>query len=202
MEECSGAPRISADRRPLNDDLRQAGYYPELVRDVLEVALGDERVVTHLVHAETTFDASEVRRHLTVLVLTPTRLVSAHVDDHPADSEHPSASAAATTESVPLSELRSVTLTHVMEEPERHRSGDLAVEMTLAIGWGSVSRVDLEPAQCPDPSCDADHGMTGQITPDDVVVRVSAAAEGLDAVRSATDFARRLSELSSVSARR
>ena len=45
---------------------------------------------------------AEVRRHVTVLVLTPTRLVLAHVDDHPADSENPSASASATTESVPL----------------------------------------------------------------------------------------------------
>ncbi|ROS72991.1 DUF5998 family protein [Cellulomonas sp. PhB143] len=194
--------RTADDRRALTADLRRAGYYPELVRDVLEVALGDERVVTHLVHAETTFDVEEVRRHLTVLVLTPTRLVSAHVDDHPADSEHPSASAAATTESVPLSELRSVTLTHVLADPERYRAGDQAVEMTLAVGWGSVSRVDLEPAQCPDPTCDADHGLTGQITPDDVVVRVSADAEGRDAVRAATDFAHRLSSLSSVSARR
>ena len=75
---------------------------PELVVDVLDVALADEEVVAHLVHPETTFDAAEVRRHVTVLVLTPTRLVVAHVDDHPADSEHPSASASATTEAVPL----------------------------------------------------------------------------------------------------
>ncbi|GII98006.1 hypothetical protein CLV28_1568 [Sediminihabitans luteus] len=196
-------PSRTPDTHPaLTAELRRAGYYPDLVRDVLDVALGDEDVVAQLVHAETTFDVAEVRRHLTVLVLTPTRLVSAHVDDHPADSEHPSASAAATTESVPLSELRSVTLTHVMADPEKHRSGDLAVEITLAVGWGSVSRVDLEPAQCPDPECDADHGLTGQITPDDVVVRVSSEAEGRDAVRAATDFARRLSALSSVTARR
>ena len=83
-----------------------ARYYPELVVDVLDVALADEEVVAHLVHPETTFDAAEVRRHVTVLVLTPTRLIVAHVDDHPADSEHPSASASATTEAVPLAELR------------------------------------------------------------------------------------------------
>ena len=76
----------------LRHDLHRAGYYPELVVDVLDVALADEEVVAHLVHPETTFDAAEVRRHVTVLVLTPTRLVVAHVDDHPADSEHPSAS--------------------------------------------------------------------------------------------------------------
>ncbi|MCC2308579.1 DUF5998 family protein [Cellulomonas chengniuliangii] len=180
----------------LRQDLHRAGYYPELVADVLDIAVADEPVVAHLVHPETTFDAAEVRRHVTVLVLTPTRLVVAHVDDHPADSENPSASAAATTESVPLAELRSVALTHVMATPEQHRAGDLAAELTLAIGWGAVSRVDLEPASCADPNCDADHGLTGTLTPDDVVVRVSAVAEGQDAVRAAAAFARQLSAAS------
>ncbi|MDM8085438.1 DUF5998 family protein [Cellulomonas cellasea] len=180
----------------LRQDLHRAGYYPELVADVLDIAVADEPVVAHLVHPETTFDAAEVRRHVTVLVLTPTRLVVAHVDDHPADSENPSASAAATTESVPLAELRSVALTHVMASPEQHRAGDLAAELTLAVGWGAVSRVDLEPASCADPNCDADHGLTGTLTPDDVVVRVSAVAEGQDAVRAAASFARQLSAAS------
>ena len=83
--------RVPAAAPALHHDLHRAGYYPELVVDVLDVALADEEVVAHLVHPETTFDAAEVRRHVTVLVLTPTRLVVAHVDDHPADSEHPSA---------------------------------------------------------------------------------------------------------------
>ncbi|MBD8058594.1 phosphodiesterase [Cellulomonas sp. JH27-2] len=180
----------------LRQDLHRAGYYPELVADVLDVALADEQVVAHLVHPETTFDAAEVRRHVTVLVLTPTRLVCAHVDDHPADLEHPSASASATTESVPLSELRSVALTHVVAEPAKHKPGRPALELTLAIGWGAVSRVDLEPATCGDPACEADHGLTGTLAPDDVVVRVSTAAEGPDSVRAATDFARVLSAAS------
>ncbi len=180
----------------LRHDLHRAGYYPELVGEVLELALADEDVVAHLVHPETTFDGAEVRRHVTVLALTPTRLVVAHVDDHPADSEHPSASAQATTEAVPLSELRSVAFTHVIPNPQDHKSGDGAAELTLAIGWGAVSRLDLEPATCGDPHCEADHGMTGSLTPDDVVVRVSAAAEGRDAVRAAMAFGRTLSAAS------
>jgi len=187
---------VHAASPSLRQDLHRAGYYPELVADVLDVALADEQVVAHLVHPETTFDAAEVRRHVTVLVLTPTRLVCAHVDDHPADREHPSASASATTESVPLSELRSVALTHVVAEPAKHKPGRAALELTLAIGWGAVSRVDLEPATCGDPACEADHGLTGTLTPDDVVVRVSTAAEGPDSVRAATDFARVLSAAS------
>jgi hypothetical protein len=186
-------PTTSTD---LRRDLDRAGYYPELVADVLDIALADEPVVSHLVHPETTFDAVEVRRHVTVLALTPTRLVVAHVDDHPADSEHPSASASATTESVPLAELRSVALTHVIGAPEKHRRGDGATELTLAIGWGAVSRIDLEPAGCGDPACEADHGLTGSMTPDDLVVRVSVAAEGAAAVQAAVRFARDLSAAS------
>ncbi|WP_129338583.1 DUF5998 family protein [Cellulomonas endophytica] len=186
-------PAVPAD---LRSDLHHAGYYPDLVADVLAVALADETVEAHLVHPETTFDDVEVRRHVTVLALTPTRLVVAHVDDHPADSEHPAASAAATTEAVPLHALRSVAVTHVVDSPAAHTPGATAGEVTLAIGWAGVSRVDLEPATCGDPECDADHGFTGTMSPDDVVVRVSAAAEGVGAVRAALGFARRLSAAS------
>jgi hypothetical protein len=177
----------------LRQSLDHAGYYPELVQDVLDVALGGENVVAHMVHPETTFDATEVRRHVTVLVLTPTRLIMAHVDDHPADSENPSASASATTESVPIRAVHTVAMTHVVAVPDRHRPGATPAEVTLAIGWGGVQRIDLEPATCGDPACEADHGFTGTMTPDDVVVRVSAQAEGKDSVRQAVAFARALS---------
>ena len=45
----------------LRADLDHAGYYPDLVADVLDVALGGEAVVSYLVHPETTFDDAEVR---------------------------------------------------------------------------------------------------------------------------------------------
>lgn len=177
----------------LRGDLDRAGYYPALVADVLDVALAGEQVVSHLVQPETTFSSNEVRRHVTVLVLTPTRLVVAHVDDHPADAEHPSASAAATTEAVPVHEIHTVALTHVVGAPAEYEHGDQAVEITLSVGWGAVHRLDLEPAGCSDESCDADHGYTGTLAPDDIVVRVSAVAEGAAAVTAATAFARALS---------
>lgn len=192
----------STSSRDLSADLRRqldrAGYYPELVADVLDVAIADEPVEAHLVHVETTFATSEVRRHVTVLVLTSSRLVLAHVDDHA--SEDPEAgqqdarsSAAATTEAVPLAKITSVVLTHMVDAPEKHVSGAAPTELTLAVGWGAVSRIDLEPAQCPDPQCEADHGLTGSMANDDVLVRVSAQAEGVEAVRSAVAFAKALS---------
>nr|BFF21704.1 hypothetical protein GCM10025730_52250 [Promicromonospora thailandica] len=129
-------PQAPTDSRAdLTAHLHRAGYYPELVADVLDVALADEQVVSHLVQAETTFD-SEVRRHLTVLVLTPTRLVTAHVDDHAGADPATPGSASATTEVVPLREIRSVALTHVIAGPERYPHAGGTREVTLAVGWG------------------------------------------------------------------
>lgn len=178
-------------RRTLDQDLELSGYYPGLVRGVLDVALADEDVVSWLVHPETTFDAAEVRRHLTSLVLTPTRLIVAHVDDDPEVGGGPGA--LATTESVALRSVQSVGLTHGVANPGRASRGLRAAELTIAVSWGAVRRLDLEPATCPDPNCDADHGYTGLLVPEDIVVRVSARAEGEDALADALDFARALS---------
>lgn len=178
----------------LTPDLRRAlarsGYYPELVADVLATALADEPVEAHLVRLETTFDA-EIRRHVTALALTATRLVLVHVDDLPPEGDRP-ASASATSEVVSLKRVRTVGLTRVVADPARHRTGDLPLEVTLAIGWGSVHRIDLEPAACGDPACDADHGLSGVSLPDDLVLRVSALAEGEEAVASTIAFAQAL----------
>lgn len=174
-------------------DVERAGYFPELVADVVATAVAGEEVTGHLVHQETTFDTDEVRRHVTVLALTPSRLVVAHADDHGPDSTVPTTYAAASTESVPLHQVRSVVVSHLVTRPEAYRAGTPAREVTLTICWGSVTRLDLEPAGCADPDCEADHGYTGTSTSDDIVVRVSAEAEGVDAVQAAVTFARALS---------
>lgn len=176
----------------LHADLQHAGYYPELVEDVLEVTLAGEHVTAHLVHPETTFHGVQVHRHVTVLVLTPSRLIIAHVDDY-VDENGEQSHASATTETVPLAKITTVSLTHVVDDPETYRAGMSPQELTLAVAWGAVRRMDVEPAVCPDPNCDADHGLTGAITPDDLFVRVSAKAEGVAAVESARTFARTLS---------
>lgn len=197
-----GERRGSAPGESLAPALRRAvehaGYYPELVADVVAVALGGEEAAAHLVHQETTFDGEEVRRHVTVVVLTATRLVVAHADDgtdlvEGATGAARSHAAAATTEAVPLSQVRSVLLSHVVQRPDRYRGGDPVAELTVTIGWGSVQRLDLEPATCADPQCEADHGYSGSLAGDDVVLRVSAAADGADAVGRALRFAADLS---------
>lgn len=180
--------------KALVDDIGNAGYYPALVCDVVAAALGGDQVVSHLVHCETTFDTTTVRRHITVLILTPTRLVLAHADDHgPAEAEGAGSFATATTETVPLSAVRGVMLAHVVADPERYQPGSLGRELTVTIGWGTVSRVDLMPASCADPDCEADHGYDGTITGDDVALRISADADGDAVLQQAVQFAAALS---------
>jgi Family of unknown function (DUF5998) len=177
----------------LRAEVERAGYYPALVCDVLDVALAGEAVRSFLVHPETTFDRVEVRRHVTVLVLTPSRLVVAHADDHEPDELSPQPYASASTEAVAIHQVRSVVLSHAVTNPERHRAGATPRELNLTIGWGSLSRVDLEPAGCGDPDCEADHGYTGTVAGDDITVRLSTDAEGTEAVTAAVAFARALS---------
>jgi hypothetical protein len=183
------APLLPAD---LTASIERAGYYPALVADVVESALGEDTVVAHLVHQETTFDQDAVRRHITVLAMTPTRLVIVHADDH---NEHEPglAVATATSETVPLSSVRGVMLTHVVGSPDAYVPGSLGRELTLTVGWGAVARLDIVPATCGDPDCDADHGFEGTVASDDISLRVSADADGADALTTAMHFARALS---------
>jgi hypothetical protein len=172
--------------------IERAGYYPALVADVVESALGEDVVVAHLVHQETTFDQDEVRRHLTVLAMTPAKLVIAHADDHN-EHEPGRAVATATSETVPLSAVRGVMLAHVVTSPDSYVRGSLGRELTLTLGWGAVSRLDLVPATCGDPECEADHGYEGTVASDDISLRISADADGDDALTNALHFARTLS---------
>jgi hypothetical protein len=173
--------------------IERAGYFPELVADAVDAAVAGERVDAFVVHQETTFDSDEVRRHITVLVLTPSRLVLGHADDHPGDPQESSPFVTASTEAVPVAAVRSVVVNRVVSEPMHYRHGAVPQEVTVTIGWGAVSRLDLEPAGCADPDCEADHGYTGTASADDIALRVSAAADGSDAVERMLGFAAALS---------
>ena len=63
----------------------------------------------------------------------------------------------------------------------------------MTIGWGGVSPDRPRAGRLQDPECDADHGYTGVLAGDDFSLRVSAAAEGADAVAGLLAFAESLS---------
>lgn len=173
--------------------IQQAGYYPALVSDTLGTALAGEPVQSYIVHHEPHFDREELRRHVSVLVLTPTRLIVGHTDEYPSDEAHPLPYATTSTEAVPLDRVSSVVVSRTVTSPASYRTGDPAREVVLTVGWGAMSRVDLEPAGCGDPECEADHGYTGSLTSDDFSLRVSEAADGGRRVEDMLDFARTLS---------
>jgi hypothetical protein len=173
--------------------IQQAGYYPALVSDTLGTALAGEPVQSYIVHHEPHFDRDELRRHVSVLVLTPSRLIVGHTDEYPSDEAHPLPYATTSTEAVPLDRVSSVVVSRTVTSPASYRTGDPAREVVLTVGWGAMSRVDLEPAGCGDPECEADHGYTGSLTSDDFSLRVSEAADGGRRVEDMLDFARTLS---------
>ncbi|GAA0637945.1 DUF5998 family protein [Sporichthya brevicatena] len=179
--------------RTLRDAIQRSGYYPELVAEGIEFAVGEEPIKSWFVHQETTLDVETVRRHVTVLALTPTRLIVGHTDEHSADEDNPVAYATTSTESIALSRISTVVLSRTVADPARYEVGAPPTELVLTVGWGAVSRLDLEPATCGDPNCEADHGYTGSVTADDLSVRVSEAGDGRETVAEMLVFATALS---------
>ena len=177
----------------LRTAIERTGYYPEVVIDGVHTAVAGEDVVSFYVHHEPTIEHDEVRRHITVVVLTPSRLILAHTDEHAGDDLLPQPYTSTSTEAIALSSIRSVVVTRMVTNPAA--GNGRPAEAVLTLGWGGAGRVDLEPATCSDPQCDADHGYTGSFASDDFSLRVSAAAEGEDAVGSMLAFAESLSAL-------
>jgi hypothetical protein len=173
--------------------IQQAGYYPDLVADTLETALAGEPVESYFVHHEPHFDRDELRRHVSVLVLTPTRLIVGHTDEYPADEANPTPYATTSTEAVPLDRITSVVVSRTVQSPMTYTHGDPARDVVITVGWGAMRRVDLEPAGCADPTCEADHGYTGSVTADDFSLRVSETADGQQRVDQLLRFAKALS---------
>lgn len=195
------------DTRVMTDGLRAAiersGYYPGLVTDAVSSALGPEPVTAFVVQNDAIFDPGmEVRRHMTVLALTPTRLIYSHTDEHPADEPEGRPRAETSTEAIRFSRVSSVSLTRVVPDPASYVSGvTMPSEVIMTIGWNVLSHVELEPAHCGDESCEADHGYLGTITADDLTMRVSQVADGEEGIRNVLGFAAALAEATARSER-
>ena len=101
--------------------IEKSGYYPDVVADAVNSAVAGEAVVSYLVHHEPTIDErDEVRRHVTVLVLTPSRLILAHTDEHAPDDLLPAPYTSTSTEAVTLSAIRSVVVNRMVANPESY----------------------------------------------------------------------------------
>src|SRR3954471_19794811 len=175
--------------------IEKTGYYPQVVASGVRAAVAGEEVVAFLVHHEPTIDRDEVRRHITVVVLTNSRLILCHTDEHAPDDLLPEPYTSTSTEAIRLAEVRSVVVNRMVANPATFDGGGEPTpsEAVVTVGWGGVNRIDLEPAACSDPDCDADHGYTGMVVSDDFSLRVSSAADGQGAVDDLLVFAESLS---------
>lgn len=192
MNSFGAGTTANAKARDLEAALQRAGFYPRLVQDVVNDALDGQECLAHLVHLETHFDRTEVHRHITVLVLTEDMLVITHVDDQQLDDAGEQVVAQVSTESVPVSQIRSVVLSYLYSQPQDYKPSDPARELTVSIAWSGGQRLEMGASSCGDPNCDADHGYSGTIVQEDLALRISAEAEGLQAVADAKAFARAL----------
>ena len=189
----------SVTSRDRFDDLvvaiEKTGYYPQVVAAGVRASVAGEEVASFLVHHEPTIDRDEVRRHITVVVLTGTRLILCHTDEHAPDDLLPEPYTSTSTEAIRLAEVRSVVVNRMVANPATFAGGGepTPTEAVVTVGWGGINRIDLEPAACADPDCDADHGYTGVLASDDFSLRVSSAADGQDAVDALLAFAETLS---------
>ena len=175
----------------LRTELDQTGYFPRIVADALDIALGGETPTAFFVLPDVAFGIGTIGRHLTVLVMTATRLISAHVDDHAGDELAPAA-VAATTEAVPLGRIESVTLSQITSEPTDYLSGDSPGLVRLAINWGGSQMLEFEPATCGDPECAAEHGFSGSLNGEDISLQVSKEVSGEEGAAKLIAFARQL----------
>jgi len=192
-------PELADASSELRDAIDRCGYYPDVVTDSLAVAIAGEPIRAFVLQHEPTFDRDEVRRHITILALTPSRLIVGHTDEHAADDLIRAPYASTSTEAIPLNRVNAVVVNRVVPNPAGYASNksthDPAAggEVVLTIGWGMVNRIDLEPAVCADPNCEADHGYTGSVAADDISLRISAAADGPAGIQQVLDFAAALS---------
>ncbi len=172
----------------MREDIDACGYFPDLVTDIVATTVGDEPVQGHLVHHEATFDGDELHRHLTVIVLTDTRFIVCHVDE--GEGKPGQMQAATTSEAVPLRALGAVSVATVVDQPQHHAAGRSAVtEVWLTVNWGALRQLDLKPAGCDNPECEADHGYVGTAAGEDLVIRMSVAADGQDSISKMMRFA-------------
>ena len=166
--------------------IERGGFYPKAVQRALRRALGTAEPLATLCQVDTGFDRGSVFRHLTVASLTDRAIVQLHVD------EMDGGSATIATAVHRVGDIAGYSTMEVYTDPE-NASG--LSEMTIALDLKGARRLELEPARCDDPNCMADHGLTGTSFPDDMTFRISAAADGQDALDEAMVFVDHLAAL-------
>ena len=163
----------------LRSDLERAGYFPDLVADV--AGRGARPVSPSCPTSctpETTFDADAVRRHITSLVLTQSRLVVAHADDHApgrAGRRRSSRTRPRPPSRCRCPSVRSVVLNHVVPLPQAYRrgSGSPRADADDRLGRGQPRSTWSRPPAAT-PTARPTTATRARLSADDISLRVSA----------------------------
>lgn len=168
-------------------EIEELGFYPDLVTRALKRALGGATPLASIFQVEAAFDHESMFNHLSALALTSTTVVQLHVD------EQPDGTAMIASAIHPIRTIRGVSFMEVVGAPSSAETS--TQEITIALNLGAVRRSDIDPMHCDDPMCDAEHGYQMLTVPDDINMRISAAADGVDALQRAEKFVDVLQQL-------
>jgi len=172
-------------------DIERAGFYPQLVADVMGQQLGEREILSHYVHVETHFGYDDLHRHITVLVLAQGNVLAAlHLNDLQDELDDGPPRASVATELVPLSSISSCVVTTGYDSPQDYQPGQSPSEVTLVLSWAGGARMEFVPNVCEDQHCEADHGYLGTRIAEDLVLRIAGKADGQQAVDKALTFGR------------
>ncbi|PID97696.1 MAG: hypothetical protein CSA82_02875 [Actinobacteria bacterium] len=161
-------------------DIDSLGFYPNLVKRLLNRALGGQPPAAMLSQLDAAFDHGSMFRHLTIVAFSSALFTHLHID------ELESGGAMATSAVYPLSELRTVSMAEMVADPENEYP--TTTEVTLSLNLGAQRRGEVETLRCNDENCTADHGFSVTTFPEDVNFRISAAADGGEVLKRAQVF--------------
>jgi hypothetical protein len=158
-----------------NDLTRRFAPDSPIVADVAAALRPLDPMEAFFIRPETVFDQDSVFDAVAVYVLTARHLVIVATDVTYELS--PAGDFVTTTQVVPLTHIRDYQIVRrrVLDGPEK---GTLAA-ISLRLRWGGGWNVDVRPAACDDPTCEADHGYVamGQTDDGELLLDSSLSAE-------------------------
>ncbi|AOZ72680.1 hypothetical protein BK816_04730 [Boudabousia tangfeifanii] len=163
----------------LIQDINRAGVHPKQLMHSLQRALGTQTLRGWLVQVMTDLDSMEIFRHVTVAAFSDTHFFRAHVDEEDAE-------AMISVEVVSLPRIHTYLVADAYDT--KLPDSEQLSELSLRLNWGSIRRFGLDPNQCSDPSCDADHGYQGVSTPDDLLLIAKRNVDGPEEIAKMEDF--------------
>lgn len=161
-------------------EIEHVGFYPEVVLRTLRRHLGEEEPLAMVSQLDAAFDNDTMFRHLTVAALSATHLLQVHVD------ELDGGAAMVAAQLTALSRVRGVAVVETLDDAAS--GAGTPREVSVALNLGGQRRAEVEPVQCDDPECVADHGYQASSYPDDLSLRVSLAANGEEDLARAEHF--------------